>query len=290
VPQPRFRIVDPADEPGPAASSVGWPIVVKPVGLAASQGVIRVDGLTELPRAVARVRRIARQAGRDGEPVLIEQFVGGAEVALEGLMRSGSLETLAVFDKPDAPDGPYFEETLYVTPSRLPRHVQARVEAVTAAAAEAIGLTQGPIHAEVRLENDQAVVLEVAARSIGGLCSRALRFGAGISLESVILRHALGLPLHDLERADSASGVMMLPIPETGTLVTVGGLDEARAVDGIVGVEISVARGRSVVALPDGGRYLGFVFARGEDPATVERALRRAHGLLDISIDPDGRL
>jgi biotin carboxylase len=287
VPQPRFRVIERGDDPGPAGSAVGWPVVVKPIGLSASQGVIRVDRPADLSAAVDRVRGIARRAGSGGEePLLVEQFVSGAEVALEGLMVSGSFEALALFDKPDALDGPYFEETLYVTPSRLPPDQRARAEEVTAAAAEAIGLTEGPVHAEVRLDQDRAVVLEVAARSIGGLCSRALRFGAGISLESVILRHALGLPLDDLERADAASGVMMMPIPATGVLRAVDGVDAARAVEGMVGVEVSVARGRAVQALPEGGRYLGFLFARGDDPAAVERALRRAHRHLDITIEP----
>ena len=189
-------------------------------------------------------------------------------------------------DKPDTLDGPYFEETLYVTPSSLPPEHRARVEEVTAEGAAAIGLTEGPVHAEVRVDGDRAVILEVAARSIGGLCSRALRFGAGISLESVILRHALRLPLDDLERADAASGVMMIPIPATGVLRGIDGLDAARSVEGIVGVEVNVARGREVETLPEGGRYLGFLFARGGDPATVEQSLRQAHECLQINIEP----
>ena len=209
----------------------------------------------------------------------------GFEVAVEGLLREGELELLAVFDKPDPLVGPYFEETIYVTPSRLDPTTLARVEDVAARACAAIGLVEGPVHAELRVDGDRVWVIEVAARSIGGLCARALRFGAGIALEEVILRHALGMPLDGLAREPAASGVMMLPIPHAGVLRAVDGEDAARAVPGITGLEITVPRGRRVVPVPEGDRYLGFLFARGETPADVEAALRAAHDALAIRID-----
>jgi hypothetical protein len=202
-------------------------------------------------------------------------------VAVEGLLRDGRLELLAVFDKPDPLDGPYFEETLYVTPSRFDT---GPIERATAAAAQALGLREGPIHAELRMGEPQPVVLELAARSIGGLCSRSLRFGLGMSLEEVILRHALDLPLNGIAREDRAAGVMMLPIPHAGELREVRGLHEARAVEGVGGVEITVPRGRSVVPLPEGDRYLGFIFAKADTPEAVEAALRQAHALLEVEI------
>jgi hypothetical protein len=193
---------------------------------------------------------------------------------------------LAVFDKPDPLEGPYFEETLYVTPSRLPTSVLAEVEALTGRAASALGLREGPIHAELRVDGEHVSVLELAARSIGGLCSRALRFGAGVSLEQVILRHALGLGLEDVARESAASGVMMIPIPRAGVLCAVEGQDDARAVDGIAGLEVTIARGRPVVPLPEGDRYLGFLFARGANADAVESSLRDAHARLRIRIEP----
>jgi ATP-grasp domain/L-amino acid ligase C-terminal domain 2 len=193
---------------------------------------------------------------------------------------------LAVFDKPDPLEGPYFEETLYVTPSRLPTAVLGEVEAVTARAARALGLREGPIHAELRVDGERVSVLELAARSIGGLCSRALRFGAGVSLEQVILRHALGLGLEDLARESTASGVMMVPIPGAGVLRAVEGQEQAQAVEGIGALEITIARGRLVVPLPEGDRYLGFMFARAASADAVERSLCVAHGLLRIRIEP----
>jgi biotin carboxylase len=257
---------------------------VKPLSLSASRGVIRADDDAQYAAAVARIRAMLDDP--DAQPLLVESFVPGAEVAVEGLLRGGELEPLAIFDKPDPLEGPYFEETIYVTPSRLPPATLAAVEATTAAAAVALGLTEGPIHAELRVSTDgeSVTLLEVAARSIGGLCSRALRFGAGVSLEEVILRHALDEPLTGLDRADAASGVMMLPIPRAGVLHEVRGQDDARAVPGIVGLEIGIARGRAVEPLPEGDRYLGFLFARGDTPEDVEAALRKAHGRLDVDI------
>jgi biotin carboxylase len=285
VAQPAFAAVE-ADEDGTtAADSVGLPCVVKPLSLSGSRGVIRANDLLEVRAAVARVRAILTAAGRPaGEPLLLEAYVPGVEVAVEALMLDGALEVLAIFDKPDPLEGPYFEETLYVTPSRLPEAVLGEVERRSAGAAEALGLCDGPVHAELRVDGGRVSVLEVAARSIGGLCSRALRFGAGVSLEAVILRHALGLPVADPERERAASGVMMLPIEHAGVLVEVDGQAQARAVAGIVGLEITIARGRPVVPLPEGDRYLGFLFARGEDPAGVEQALREAHSLLRVRI------
>jgi hypothetical protein len=192
---------------------------------------------------------------------------------------------LALFDKPDPLDGPYFEETLYITPSRLSTAAQQAVARITADAAHALGLAEGPIHAEVRVEGERARVIEIAARSIGGLCARSLKFGAGISLEEVILRHALGLDLDDLERERMASGVMMLPVPSAGRLVRVGGQDAARAVQGIVGLEVTIPPGRDVAPAPDGDRYLGFLFARGVTPSDVEHSLRAAHAVLDIKVE-----
>ena len=288
VAQPAFRVVRSGDDVTAAADAVGLPCVVKPVSLSGSRGVIRADDRTSATVAAERIRNILDDAGEDGHgPLLVEAFVPGSEVALEGLLRSGELEVLALFDKPDPLDGPYFEETVYVTPSRLPERVQAAVAALVGAGATALGLREGPIHAEVRVDGEEVTLLEIAARSIGGLCARALRFGAGISLEEVILRHALGLPLGDLRREASASGVMMLPIPRSGLLRQVGGVDGARAVPGVEGVELTVARGRRVVALPEGDRYLGFVFARGATPDDVEASLRAASASLEVEIaDP----
>jgi biotin carboxylase len=290
VPQPEHRTVGPNDDPAAVAAEVGLPCVVKPLSLSASRGVIRTDDRRAAGAAAARIRAILAEAGEDPqEPLLIERYVPGAEVAVEGLLRAGSLEVLAVLDKPDPLEGPYFEETIFTTPSRLPDETVAAVIRTTADACAALGLREGPVHAELRTDEERVWMLELAARSIGGLCSRSLRFSVGVSLEEVILRHALGLPLGDLRREAAASGVMMLPIPRAGVLREVRGQDEARAVPGIAGLEISIGRDRPVRPLPEGDRYLGFLFARGETPARVEHALRVAHARLEVDIaEPAG--
>jgi biotin carboxylase len=282
VAQPDYRAVSPGQSVAAAAAQIGYPCVVKPVSRSGSQGVIRVDDDIQASAAAERVRAIVGP----GEPILVESFVAGAEVAVEALLVDGVLEVLAVFDKPDPLDGPFFEETIYVTPSRQPG-ILASLAATVVAAAAAAGLREGPVHAELRVGADgRLVVIEVAARSIGGLCARALRFGAGVSLEEIILRHAVGAGLDGLRRETQASGVMMLPIRAAGMLEKVSGQAEALAVDGVVGVEITISAGRAVVPLPEGDRYLGFVFARGPTPADVEVALRRAEAALDVVVGP----
>jgi biotin carboxylase len=262
--------------------AVGFPCVLKPLTRSGSQGVIRADTPEAAIAAADRIRAIV---GDPEAPLLVERFVPGEEVAVEALLTGGRLEVLAVFDKPDPLDGPYFEETIYVTPSRKPPAVLEEVERATAEAAAALGLTEGPVHAEMRIGPDGGVtVLELAARSIGGLCSRSLRFGLGVSLEEVILRHALGLEPGHLRREELASGVMMLPIPSAGVLREVRGEAEARAVQHIAGLEISIARGKPVLPLPEGDRYLGFLFAKADTPEQVESALREAHGQLVVDI------
>jgi biotin carboxylase len=283
VSQPEYRVVLPSQSVAAAAAQIGYPCVVKPVSRSGSQGVIRADDEVEAEAAADRARAIVGPV----EPLLVEAFVPGAEVAVEALLVDGALQVLAVFDKPDPLDGPFFEETIYVTPSRQSAAVQASITGTVAAAVAALGLREGPVHAELRVGRDgRPVVIEVAARSIGGLCARALRFGAGVSLEEVIVRHAVGAGLDGLRREAQASGVMMLPIRAGGVLEKVAGQAEARAVEGVVGLEISIALGRAVVPLPEGDRYLGFVFARGSTPADVELALRRAEAALEVVVRP----
>ena len=287
VPSPAFTSWSVDDDPTLAAARVGYPCVLKPLGLSASRGVIRADDAAEFVTAWKRIAAIlalpeVRELGDVADRILVEEFIPGQEVALEGLVADGELHTLAVFDKPDPLDGPFFEETIYVTPSRLPDGAQAAVAACTRAASRALGLTEGPVHAELRLRMDadgatRVFVIEIAARSIGGLCSRTLTFGTGMSLEEIILRRALDLPIASLLRDRRAAGVMMIPIPRGGILESVEGLDAARAVPLIEDVTVSMHKGQEVVPLPEGSRYLGFIFSRADTPAQAEAALREAH-------------
>jgi biotin carboxylase len=292
VPVPRFRRIPLADDPYLAARGVEFPCVLKPLALSASRGVIRANTVDQFVAAFRRIRALLARddvhvTGDAAQALLAEAYVPGIETALEGLLIRGTLVTLALFDKPDPLEGPYFEETIYVTPSRLPAAVQARLRATAAAACAALGLTEGPVHAELRVNDDGPWVIEVAARSIGGLCSRALRFGTGMSLEEIILSHALDRPVASLERERRPAGVMMIPIPRAGRLGAVRGLEEARAVEHVEDVTISAHVGQALVPLPEGWQYLGFVFARAETPDAVEEALRRAHARLTFEIVPD---
>jgi len=274
--------------------TVGWPAVIKPVLLSGSRGVMRVDDTVDLaikvPRLLAILRdpelRVTAEVGH--QQMLVEQFIPGMEVAVECLLRDGALEVLAFFDKPDPLDGPFFEETLYVTPSRLPPEVQERCVATVQAAASAMGLRQGPVHAELRLMPGAAgltpVVMEAAARSIGGLCSRTLVFGTGRSLDEVVLEAALGRSSAAPPRREGASGVMMIPIRRAGILHGVDGVEAARALPGVDEISITARAGEELVPLPEGQSYLGFIFARSGTPQGVEQVLREAHAQLTFNI------
>ncbi|HZO13031.1 MAG TPA: ATP-grasp domain-containing protein [Polyangiaceae bacterium] len=284
---PDFEIVPIDGEP---STQIRFPCVVKPSMLSGSQGVIRADSQSELERAVARVRRILDRHPSELRllpeffELLVEQYIEGDEVVVEALMREGDCEPLAIFDKPDPLVGPYFEETIYVTPSR--KREQHRLIETTAAAARALGLTHGPVHAELRIPPDgRPVLIEIAARSIGGLCSRALTHVVG-SLERRLVRAAVGLDSEPRPSAQSASGVMMIPVPKSGVLDAVHGIDAARAVAGVDAVEISVSPGEAVRTLPEGDRYLGFIFAHAGEPQAVEEALRSAHRALTFELKP----
>jgi len=347
VPQPRYETVV-AGERELAARvmrAIGYPVVVKPSSLSGSRGVIRADNDEQGAAAFDRVASISAAAGEPSTaPLLVESYVAGDEVAVEGLLCDGELEILAIFDKPEPLEGPYFEETIYVTPSRHPPGLLADIKRVTAAGAAAIGLREGPLHGELRLRPTGPVVIELAARTIGGRCATSLLFADGSSLEEVVLASAVGGPAHpspvaapgqlhpaqlspaqsspaqssraepgspelsgqggeagarrsassaqqDQERSAlsrelaSASGVLMIPIPGSGVLRAVHNLEAVRALPGVTGLEVTIRPGQAIRALPEGDRYLGFVFSRGEDPAQVEATLRAAKALLVVEID-----
>lgn len=288
APCPVFRRFHLTDDPAEIARQVAFPCVVKPLRLSGSRGVIRADTPDDLEAAFARTKRLLLNDGNaeDKTDILIEDFIPGVEVALEGLLTDGELRTLVLFDKPDPLDGPFFEETIYVTPSRLPEETQAAISACVATAARSIGLRDGPVHAEARVNERGPWMLEIAGRSIGGLCSTVLEFGAGMRLEEILLRHALGLDIPALDRTGQAAGVMMIPIPRAGILQGVEGVEQACATPHVTGVEITAKLRGPILPLPEGSSYLGFIFARADDPATAEAALRAAHAELRFDIRP----
>ncbi len=288
VPSPKFRLYELSDDPTQIAAEVEYPCVLKPLLLSGSRGVIRADNPDEFASAFRRLGRLLASLQRvpGSTQILVENFIPGFEVALEGLLDRGQLRVLALFDKPDPLDGPFFEETIYITPSRLPEVTQAAIADCTARAAAALGLKQGPIHAELRVNDKGPWLVEVAGRSIGGLCSQTLRFGPDVSLEELILRQAVGLELGSVSLGAGARGVMMIPIPAAGLLKGITGIEAAMSVPGIESVEITARLNYPLVPLPEGESYLGFIFALGERPAEVEVALREAHQRLHFEIIP----
>jgi biotin carboxylase len=293
---PAFRVVSLAESPAEISSSLSYPVVLKPLTMSGSRGVIRADDRCEFVSAFNRIRALLEQrdvrAERDGAhgSLLIESFIPGREYALEGVLTDGRLQMFAIFDKPDPLDGPFFEETIYVAPSREAEDVQSRIVSTVGAGASAIGLRNGPLHAECRVNDRGVYVLEIAARPIGGLCSKALRFVSPhgeASLEEVLLRHALGEDVSRFSRERAASGVMMIPIPRRGIYKGVEGEDEARSVAHIVDLKITAKPDATVTPLPEGKSYLGFIFAHAPTPLAVEQALRTAQAKLRFIIDRD---
>jgi len=286
-----FSLAEPVDR---VISRVRFPCVVKPLRLSASQGVIRANDPAEFAAAVERIRRLlsSPEVRASCEPeldrALVESYIPGVEVAMEGLLIDGKLRVLAIFDKPDPLEGPFFEESVYVTPSRLPPETQVRISECAARMVRALGLSHGPLHAEFRVNDAGVWILEAAPRPIGGLCSRALRFGAErMSLEELLVRHALGEFVdQEIAREPLASGVMMIPVPASGNFESVEGADQATSLPGIDEVQITARIHDFIAAWPEGSSYLGFIFARAQTPAEVESALRHAHGLLRFNIVP----
>jgi len=302
---PWFRSVPLHPTPEPALLGISYPCVLKPLSLSASQGVIRANNRDEFLAAAGCIRRLlssaeiaaTREANLD--QMIVEGYIPGREVAVEGLLTDGALRILAIFDKPDPLEGPYFEETIYVTPSRLREEQQRAIERSAADAVRALGLSHGPVHAEFRIADDvggsNAVwPLELAPRPIGGLCARALRFSRApdappadaIGLEELLLRHAAGLPGSDWPHEVSASGVMMIPVPRSGILERVDGEDQARATPHITELHVTARLHDYVAAWPEGSSYLGFLFATAPQPSEVERALRAAHAKLQFTLTP----
>lgn len=280
---PGYQRVAIEADPRRVADEISYPCVVKPLAMAASRGVMRADDPDQFAAAVDRLAGILEP---DDTHFLVEDYIPGEEVALEGLLIGGELQALAIFDKPDPLEGPYFEETIYVTPSRHSPEEQAAIVDTTRDGLRALGLSEGPIHAELRLNEAGAWVIEIAPRSIGGYCSRALRFGESEGLEQRILEHALGWPLGSTEPASPASGVMMIPVPAAGELCEVGGVEAAKRVPGISELRIAMPIGAQVAPPPEGAQYLGFIFAAGEKPEQVEGSLRTAHEQLRFVIVP----
>ena len=294
LPSPGYKLFEATqsqDELEHIADSIEYPVVLKPRGLSGSQGVIRANTSIEFIDGFNRIKKILElESSRDEcdadllTTILVEDYVPGPEFAIEGVLDKGNLTVLALFDKPDPLIGPFFEETIYVTPTSYPDDVQSQIISTVQSACGALGLTHGPVHAEVRLDGDKVFLIDLAGRSIGGQCARTLSFGSGLSLEEIILTHAVGDDINQLNRESSAAGVMMIPIPAAGIFQKVSGVDKAEKISGIESVSIVPTSGDELIPLPDGNEYLGFIFAKGTTAQIVEKSLREAHNQLDFQI------
>lgn len=294
LPSPGYKLFEATqsqDELEHIADSIEYPVVLKPRGLSGSQGVIRANTSIEFIDGFNRIKKILKlESSRDEcdadllTTILVEDYVPGPEFAIEGVLDKGNLTVLALFDKPDPLVGPFFEETIYVTPTSYPDDVQSQIISTVQSACGALGLTHGPVHAEVRLDGDKVFLIDLAGRSIGGQCARTLSFGSGLSLEEIILTHAVGDDINQLNRESSAAGVMMIPIPAAGIFQKVSGVDKAEKISGIESVSIVPTSGDELIPLPDGNEYLGFIFAKGTTAQIVEKSLREAHNQLDFQI------
>jgi biotin carboxylase len=289
---PNFRVFSAESDPKRLAAEIDYPCVLKPTFLSASQGVIRANSPDELVDAFRQVKKIVtdpsnrKKSPETKDQILVEDYIPGTEVAVEGILINGEFKLLAIFDKPDPLEGPYFIETIYVTPSRYPKSVHNEIIETTVMAIKALGLSTGPVHSEMRINEKGIWILEIAARSIGGLCSRALRFSDGSSLEELLLRHAIGEDIHQVQREEKAAGVMMMPVPKPGVLKEVKNIESAKQVPGIENIIITIAPEQKIEPLPFGSRYVGFIFARGESPGFVETSIREAYRRLEVDIQP----
>jgi biotin carboxylase len=288
---PRYQLIPTVNDPYEAARTVKYPCVLKPLMMSASRGVLRANSPDDFEKAFTRITELIQMADAPADEqsranILVEEYVPGWEVAVEGILTDGTLQVLTIFDKPDPLPGPYFPEGIYVTPSRHPGAMQKKIAAITQDAVRAIGLRHGPIHAEVRSDGDRIWFLEVAARSIGGYCSKVIRFAGDLSLEDVILRHALNPRYEIPNRETPAAGVMMMQAPRAGIYQKTRGLEYASAVEHVEEIIISAHPKEQITPLPEGFLYLGFIFARADTPETAERALREAYKKLDFEITP----
>ncbi len=263
-----------------------WPCVIKPLNMSASRGVIRADNEAAFMAACQRIKPIIQENQHDftRHHVLVEEYIDGVEIAFEGYLHNAQLHPITIFDKPEPLIGPFFEETIYVTPSRLEADLQAKILQRVQQACDAYGLTTGAVHAECRIDERDIWILEVASRTIGGDCARMLD-NKNFSIEELAISLAIDAPIK-AELPDQARGVMMIPIKEKGLLKRVEGLLAARDVPHIDQVEMIIPPGHEMIPLPEGNQYSGYIFASGQTPEQVTAAIKQAYAKLKFVTAP----
>lgn len=294
IPAADFIVAADEDEAVAWAEAGGYPVVVKPCRGSASQGVIRANDEHTLRQAYRRLRRIIRDheldnGGRPPSAHLVERYLPGSELSCELLLQYGAPEVITEFGKPLPLTGPYFEESIYLTPPALGAALRREVHELSMAAAKALGFYHGPAHCEIRLTPDGPKVLEIAGRLLGGACAGSFRDRLGEDLDALLLRSALGERITLPAPADDAPtvGALMIPVPGEGRVVAVRGDDGARRVPGVRDVSLQTEPGEIVVPFPEQACYaVGFVSASGPDEAAVVGSLGQAAAQISLELTP----
>ena len=290
---PWFKIFSIYESSNKIINEISFPCVIKPTFLSGSRGVMRVNTKKELSEGIKTLNELLsldelrKRGGKQSDYIMIEEYIPGKEVAIEGIVSEGKLTMLAIFDKPELLEGPTFEETIIVTPSVLTKKIQYSLLETLQVVVKALGIVKGPVHAEARINRNGNYILECASRSIGGLCSKVLEFQGGISLEELILRSYLGRNIEKSKLIGNARGVMMMPTEKKGILKEIGGVKDALVVKGVTDLQITVKPGEKLQPLPKGDRYLGFIFAGGNNQEFVINALKNAWSKIEIVLEND---
>lgn len=287
ISKPWFLVHKPTNKISITTGAIpSFPIIVKPASLSGSIGVMRIDAPEDVESALALCESIQMDHGCGGDTqTLIEQYISGVECAVEAMVFNDQLKILAIFDKPRPLEGPYFAETIYVAPSERDREIQNKLQSTLEEARKALEIKTGPIHAEFRITSDREVYLiELAARSIGGMCSNAIPLSGGRSLEELIIAEALGMEIPEFAIENQASGVFMMPVPAKGVLRSISGVEEAKSTRWITNVTLSMMINSEVSPIPYDARYVGFIFAKAPTSRAVVEALEEAFKKIEIEI------
>ena len=254
--------------------------VLKPIYGTASKSVLKINNVEKNKEQIEKLMQDCFD-----QDLVIEEYIDGKEYALEGTIINSELKKIVIFDKPVEYKHPYFEESIYITPSELSSEAEKRVVSIVDKACKKIGLEDGPVHVEFKINENQIFIIEINPRMIGGLCSRCLSFGLfKVSLEEIILHAFMNNELKNIELLNNYVGVLMIPTPKSGKFISIN-KEELEKIPNISNVEITVPEGSDLLEPPYGDKYLGFAFSQGIDKKTVNESLLTAMNLANPIIE-----
>ena len=254
--------------------------VLKPNYGTASKSVLKINNVEKNKEQIEKLMQDCFD-----QDLVIEEYIDGKEYALEGTIINSELKKIVIFDKPVEYKHPYFEESIYITPSELSSEAEKRVVSIVDKACKKIGLEDGPVHVEFKINENQIFIIEINPRMIGGLCSRCLSFGLfKVSLEEIILHAFMNNELKNIELLNNYVGVLMIPTPKSGKFISIN-KKELENIQNISNVEITVPEGSDLLEPPYGDKYLGFAFSQGIDKKTVNESLLTAMNLANPIIE-----